>query len=116
MMTISAAHTVVTSRAVTRRFGADLFSFFTYAVTATRFVEPSDEDRAAVGQMFADYHTEPEPDGDTLAGEAAYLDAVSSLTPPLGYCKSCGRPAEVNADGWCDDCDNAIAKFTDSRY
>jgi hypothetical protein len=115
-MTISATHIVVKSRPVSLRFGAGLFRFSTYAATAAGFVEPSDEDRAAVGQMFADYHSDPEPDWNKRAGEAAYLDNVSSLTPPPGYCKSCRRPAEVNTDGWCDVCDDAIARFTDSRY
>jgi hypothetical protein len=111
-MTISATHTVVKSRPVTRRFGAGLFRFTPYAVTAPGFTEPSDEDRAAAALMFAD----TEPDYDQLAGEATYLAAVSALTPPPAYCRSCGQPAGVNRDGWCDACDDAISRFTDSRY
>jgi hypothetical protein len=36
------------------RFGAGLFRVTPYAVTAPGFVEPTDEDRAAVRQLFAD--------------------------------------------------------------
>jgi hypothetical protein len=88
--------------------------FNSYAVLARGFVEPSDEDRTALGQLFAD--DQAEPDWDTLAGEAAYVNAVSSLTPPPGFCRSCGQSVEVNRDGWCDTCDDAIARFIDSRY
>jgi hypothetical protein len=48
-----------------RPFGAGLFRFTPYAVTAPGFTEPSDEDRAAAALMFAD----SEPDYDQLAGE-----------------------------------------------
>jgi hypothetical protein len=40
-------------------FGAGLLRFVPFAVTAPGFAEPSDADRAAVGQMFAD---DAEPD------------------------------------------------------
>jgi hypothetical protein len=69
-----------------RPFGASLFRFTPYAITAPGLVEPSDEDRAAVGQLFAD--DQAEPDRDTLAGEAAYVNAVSLLAPPPGFCWS----------------------------
>ena len=41
-------------------------------MVAPDFVEPSDEDKATAAAMFAD-DSEPEPDLDTLAGEAAFM-------------------------------------------
>ena len=114
MATIAATHTVVKSRPATGRFGAGLFRFNHYAVTAPGFVEPSDDDRAAVGALFAD---ESEPDYDAMAAEAEWYRQCESLTPPPGVCRSCGEPAEdLNRSGWCDRCDAMIDAHTDSKY
>ena len=89
-------------------FGAGLFRFVPFAVTAAGYVEPSDADRAAASAMFND-----EPDYDQLAGEAAFLDACEALTPPpAGYCRSCGKPAETLSYGYCDACDDAGTEAT----
>jgi hypothetical protein len=87
-------------------FGAGLFCFVPFAVLAPGFVEPSDADRAVVGQMFAD---DAEPDFDRMAEESAYLASLESLEPPLAdVCRSCGQPAELDDRyGRCDACDRA---------
>lgn len=75
-MTIAATHTVVKSAPVARRFGQGLLRFVPAAVTAPGFVEPSEDDRRAAAAMFG-----RDDDGipyDVLAGEAAYIDAVSA--------------------------------------
>jgi hypothetical protein len=83
-------------------FGAGLNFFVPLAVVAEGFVEPTDEDKAAVAQMFADG---PEPEWD-MAGEAAFVDAMSALTPPpADVCRSCGQAAEVDRDGLCFNCE-----------
>ena len=82
-----------------RPFGSGILRF----IPLSRGFEPSDADRAAAAQMFADA---TEPDWDRLAGEAAYIAASEALTPPPSTrCRSCGELAEVNAVGRCDDCD-----------
>jgi hypothetical protein len=84
-------------------FGAGLTRFVPFAVTAPGFVEPSDEDRAIVGQLFSDY--ESEPDWDALAGEAEYVASVEHLgPPPVGACRSCGESSEALSWGMCPDC------------
>jgi hypothetical protein len=65
----------------------------------TRF-EPSAADLQWAAQAF---NSDAGPDYDTLAAEAACVDAMSDLTP-VDLCRSCGQPAEVDRDGWCADC------------
>jgi hypothetical protein len=75
-------------------FGAGIFT------RLARF-EPTDADRQWAAQAF---NSSPEPDYDTLAAEAAFVDAMSDLTP-VDLCRSCGQPAEVDRDGLCPDCE-----------
>ncbi len=75
-----------------------------FAVTAPGFVEPSDEDRAVIGQMFAD--PEPDPDYDAMAAEAEWYRQYEGLTPPPGHCTSYGEPDETNRFGLCGRCDD----------
>lgn len=82
-----------------RPFGSGLIHFVAYAVTAADFVEPSDEDRAAVGAMFAD-------DADWSARMAA--DANGDA------CEACGRPVERGEleGGLCNVCQNRAEEAT----
>jgi hypothetical protein len=59
-------------------FGAGLFRFSAYAVTAAGFREPSDEDRAACGSLFADA-----PDYDQRAAESAFLASIETTDPTM---------------------------------
>jgi hypothetical protein len=82
-----------------RPFAAGLTRFVSYAVTAPGFVEPSDEDRAAVGAMFAD-------DADWSARMAADANGDE--------CEACGRPAEHGelVGGLCDVCQGRAEEAT----
>jgi hypothetical protein len=91
-------------------FGSGLVRYVAFAVTAPGFVEPSDEDRAWAAREFADG---PEPDYDTLAGEATALAAMEALSPPpAGTCRSCGQPVDSPSDVYCDACDDAGTEAT----
>jgi hypothetical protein len=106
MATIAATHTVVKSRPATGRFGSGILRF----IPLSRGFEPSDDDRRAAAQMFADAG---DPDYDTLAGEAAFLASLESLSPPpAGICRSCGEMAESLTYGYCDVCDDAGTEAT----
>lgn len=102
-----------------RPFGSGLTRFVPYAVLAPGFIEPADEDRAIVGQLFADAESEPEPDWDALAAEAEWQAQYEGLTPPPGHCRSCGEPAELLPNGLCDACDDMadeIGTATTNRH
>jgi hypothetical protein len=116
MATIAATHSVVESRPSARPFGAGLVRCIPFAVTAPGFVEPSDEDLATVGQLFAGYVSEPEPDWDTLAGEAEYIASVEHLgPPPAGPCARCGEPSESLSWGMCASCFEDAATDASTR-
>jgi hypothetical protein len=93
-------------------FGAGLFTFIPLAVMATGFVEPSDEDRAAVVAIFAD----AEPDYEDRAAEFEWNRQFEDTAPLPGHCRSCGQPAELDRFGYCDPCNVIIDKATDSKY
>jgi hypothetical protein len=94
------------SRRPAAPFGSGILRF----VPMSRGFEPSADDRRAAAQMFADAG---DPDYDTLAGEAAFLASLESLSPPpAGICRSCGEMAESLTYGYCDACNDAGTEAT----
>lgn len=75
-------------------FGAGLTRFVPFAVLAPGFVEPSDEDRAAVGPLFA---------GGADWDARAWSDAHGT------HCEMCDRPVERGelVGGLCSACQDA---------
>jgi hypothetical protein len=83
-------------------FGAGLLCYVPFAVLAPGFIEPSDEDRAAVGAMFADDEQATRLDEQAL--QAAWDDQFRDVPPPAGICSACGDDAEELSWGLCPDC------------
>jgi hypothetical protein len=93
-------------------FGARLYHFVPFAVTAFGFVPPNPEDETWAAAKL----NEPEPDWDALAAEALWQQQYDDLTPPPGCCRSCGQPTETNKYGLCDGCEDKADAMGDSRY
>jgi hypothetical protein len=79
--------------------------------TRTRF-EPTEDDRRWAAQVFGEIEDDRQLEERALQ---AQWDDQFVGTIPVGYCRSCGEPAEVNGDRLCLECE-AIADRLATPY
>lgn len=87
-------------------FGAGILPRFSlFAVTASGFSEPSEADRVWAAGVYGEDGTEPDPDWEALALQAAWDEQFQIEVDAKIRCRNClCRDDFVRSDGLCPPC------------